>query len=425
VRMRRCACRQRIEGNAEEQVLSMQHVDCDGRLLLCSELSRQLQLGDRVHFLPMLCVCALAACAHGLDVHCWARRDWSFGRCAAIFLDGPRKGESIPTTPRTSGPTTPRTSGPDGSSAEHSPSAQMPVDSSDESGNHFSGSRGALAKGYSQHAATVVEGKSIVGPGSNTQQPPAVSFVSEPRDGSFAGPRIGPVPAPSFEAGTERPLSGSPRRHTGALSRCTPSGSRASQGRMPGERGWICGGSARETSLLRVPPKNGPIVLQKAVRCQGLYGIGMAIDLDEGAPRVVRKVIDLRNGADQVINFAVKEGDILLAVNGLSVEQSHGKALSENLLWGAQNSQVKLTLQSANQDRYIVLCKRHVPIRSWDIAEVSFGLSCEAQATNSEREFVVGEKVVELLNQMRRTVVDESGEAIDWLQPLQDWQVTS
>ena len=183
-------------------------------------------------------------------------------------------------------------------------------------------------------------------------------------------------------------------------------------------------GSARETSFLRVPPKNGPIVLQKAVRCHGLYGIGMAIDLDEGAPRVVRKVIDLRNGADQVINSAVKEGDILLAVNGLNVEQSHGKALSENLLWGAQNSQVNLTLQSANQNRYVVVCKRHVPIRSWDIAEVSFGLSCEAQATNSVREFVVGEEVVELLNEMRRTVVDESGEAVDWLQPLQDWQVT-
>jgi hypothetical protein len=70
------------------------------------------------------------------------------------------------------------------------------------------------------------------------------------------------------------------------------------------------------------------------------------------------------------------------------------------------------------------VCKRHVPIRSWDIAEVSFGLSCEAQATNSVREFVVGEEVVELLNEMRRTVVDESGEAVDWLQPLQDWQVT-
>jgi hypothetical protein len=392
-----------------------------------------------VHFLLLLCVCAhleLALTDSMCTAMCTAgRRDWSFGRSAAIFLDGPRKGESIPTTPRTSGPTTPRTSGPttprksgpDGSSAEHSPSAaaQMPVDSSDESGNRSSGSPGALAKGYSQHAATVVEGKSIAGPSSNSQQPPPASSASEPYDGSCAGQRFaGPVPAPSFEAGMEGPLSGIPRQHEGALSRCTPSGSRASQGRMPGERGWICVGSARETSFLRVPPKSGPIVLQKAVRCQGLYGIGMAIDLDEGAPRVVRKVIDLRNGADQVINSAVKEGDILLAVNGLRVEQSHGKALSENLLWGAQNSQVNLTLQSANQNRYLVVCKRHVPIRSWDIAEVSFGLSCEAQATSSEREFVVGEKVVELLNEMRRTVVDESGEPIDWLQPLQDWQVT-
>lgn len=338
------------------------------------------------------------------------RRDWSFGRAAAGGGSSP---PSAAHTPLDIGPDPRQTT-------------------SAESSSHARETRGALARG--PPVAPIVEvGESLAGSGSTTLQPSPLSFASEPHDdvvvNSLRTPVSGgggPVSAPCLarEAGLEgRVFSGSPPLPRAEASLACLSAWAASQGRMPGERGWVCAGGERET-LQRVLPQNGPVVLRKVVRCEGLYGIGMAIDLDEGGPLVVRQVRDLRNGNNHVINSAVKEGDVLLAVNGLSLEQSHARALSENLLWGEQHSTVRLTLQSsATQDKYLVVCMRHVPVRSWDIAEVCFALSPELQPAQCEREFVVGEKVVELLNEIRRSVVDESGKALDWLQPLHDWQV--
>lgn len=63
--------------------------------------------------------------------------------------------------------------------------------------------------------------------------------------------------------------------------------------------------------------KNGPLVLQKVVRTESLYGIGLAINQDRDGTMKAGKAADLRNRAGQNISCAVQEGDTLLAVDGV------------------------------------------------------------------------------------------------------------
>jgi C-terminal processing protease CtpA/Prc len=43
----------------------------------------------------------------------------------------------------------------------------------------------------------------------------------------------------------------------------------------------------------------------------------------------------------------IKEGDILLAIDGVSVAHQHPRCLLEKLLWGRQGSDVQLSLQAS------------------------------------------------------------------------------
>jgi hypothetical protein len=63
--------------------------------------------------------------------------------------------------------------------------------------------------------------------------------------------------------------------------------------------------------------KIGPLVLQKVVRTESLYGIGLAVNQDGEGKMRVGKAADLQNRAGQNINSAVQEGDTLLAVDGV------------------------------------------------------------------------------------------------------------
>jgi len=179
-----------------------------------------------------------------------------------------------------------------------------------------------------------------------------------------------------------------------------------------------------------------PIALQKGVHTEFLYGIGVAIDFITNGPVIVQKVANLRNRAGLLINCQVQEGDTLLAVDGVQVQHEHEKEVSENMICGVNDSEVTLTLQSqTTKKKYIVVCKRHVLIRSLDKHETVFTASfpatpsgksdeqCTKQRAHSSSEFLVGVEVVELLNRIQRLVSDESGHVLDLLKPLHEWQV--
>jgi hypothetical protein len=212
-----------------------------------------------------------------------------------------------------------------------------------------------------------------------------------------------------------------------------------SQGKMPGERGWVAIGCKLDSVLLPALSDTSaqPIFLDRVVHECALYGIGMALDVDDG-PVVVRKVIDLRNPAGESINGAVNEGDVLLALDGNPVRGLHGRAMSDNMILGTQSTQVKLTLQSGkSRVTYTVVCTRHVPIRSWALPEVAFTTKARTEAGleqhSGQKEvggtrspapsYVVGEEIIDILNSIMRILVDESGQVVDLLQPLQQWQV--
>ena len=117
-------------------------------------------------------------------------------------------------------------------------------------------------------------------------------------------------------------------------------------GFMPGEWGWARRGEHSRTIKQSFPEhdKQRPIGLRKRVLSESLYGIGILLALNEsGVPAVVREVSGERPAQEK----RIKEGDILLAINGVSVAHQHPKCLLEKLLWGRQGSDVQLTLQAS------------------------------------------------------------------------------
>ena len=77
---------------------------------------------------------------------------------------------------------------------------------------------------------------------------------------------------------------------------------------------------------------------------QEMYGIGLDLVIEQTGMKV-EKVVDLRDAQSQSINGLVKEGDVVIAVNGVGVRGLDGTSVIENLIWGPQNTGVVLTLR--------------------------------------------------------------------------------
>jgi C-terminal processing protease CtpA/Prc len=75
-----------------------------------------------------------------------------------------------------------------------------------------------------------------------------------------------------------------------------------------------------------------------------MYGIGLDLVIEQTGMKV-KKVVDLRDAQSQSINGLVKEGDVVLAVNGVGLRGLDGTSVIENLIWGPQNTGVVLTLR--------------------------------------------------------------------------------
>lgn len=150
------------------------------------------------------------------------------------------------------------------------------------------------------------------------------------------------------------------------------------------------------------------MVERRQVNQCGVYGIGLKIDVSP--PHEVLKVLDLQDAHGRPSSGVLHIGDVLLSVDGTSVENSPASDLEARIL-GSANSVVRLTLRSrATSKIYDFIAKRHVPIRVWDEVNISRSIRQDLVGKN----LLAQPAILDCLEAIRCTVVGPSGSAVDF-----------
>jgi hypothetical protein len=179
--------------------------------------------------------------------------------------------------------------------------------------------------------------------------------------------------------------------------------------RSPGPGGKQSGpGSCPESSMVPATRPGAAIVETREEKRCGVFGIGLKIDVL--SPHEVLKIMDLRDAnGNPAPRGAVNVSDVLLAVDGQSVEDCDASVLESTIL-GPADSAVCLKLRSATTGgvREFV-ARRHVPIRLWDEVHVKRSVRADLVGQN----LLAEASIVECLAGIRAAILNPSGDFVD------------
>lgn len=156
------------------------------------------------------------------------------------------------------------------------------------------------------------------------------------------------------------------------------------------------------------------VQLCREPRCCEMYGIGVELVCEASKVSVVL-ARNVRNHKDECINDRVKRGDVLIGVESRDVRALNSTFVVENLVLGAHGSCVALTFESqATKSCYEIVALRHVRVSSVETHNVLFAVAPQLQG----RQLTAHRSIVNILNAIRRCLVDAEGRSLDVLPPL-------